>query len=151
MQETLNEEIFKGKTFSDLLKDIYKNVKKKDDQIQVIVDELKNFITSTGDAVVLVPIVQDFVDTSIKNNDQLVKMAGIVQKTLQPQKSSGAGNGEGGLNLSKEEIDELKRDYEESQKVIAHATDENITDLIQGNISVKDLGNQIVQNTKENK
>ena len=146
MQDVLNEEIFKGKSFSDLLKDIYKNVKHKDQQIQTIVDELKNFITSTGDAVVMVPIVQDFVDTSIKNNEQLVKMAGIVQKTLQPQKSSGGDSG--GFGLSKEEIDDLKKDYEQSQK--SSTDDMNVQeakDLLDGKISVKDLGEQIIKNT----
>ena len=79
---SLDQNIFDKKSFSDLLKEIYKNQKKKEDQISSLIQELKPLITDIGDATLIVPLIKEYMELSIKNDDQLIKMANIVQKAM---------------------------------------------------------------------
>jgi|TARA_R110002153_G_scaffold64821_8_gene173762 hypothetical protein len=75
-------EVFKGKSFSDLLSDIYTNSKKKENQINGLIRDLQPMIKNIGDATVIVPLIADYLDVSVKNDDHLVKMAAIVQRAM---------------------------------------------------------------------
>ena len=55
-------ELFKGTTFSDLMKDIYHNSKKKDRQINTLIQELQPLIKNIGDATVIVPLIKEYLD-----------------------------------------------------------------------------------------
>jgi len=79
---SLDKIIFDKKSFSDILKEIYKNQKKKEDQISALIHELKPLITDIGDATLIVPLIKEYMELSIKNDDQLIKMANIVQKAM---------------------------------------------------------------------
>ena len=57
-------ELFKGTTFSDLMKDIYHNSKKKDRQINTLIQELQPLIKNIGDATVIVPLIKEYLDAS---------------------------------------------------------------------------------------
>lgn len=80
--KNLDAQIFGTKTFSDLLKDIYENQKKKDRQINLLIADLKPLISNIGDAALLVPIIKDYMEVSIKNDEHLVKMAAVVQRMV---------------------------------------------------------------------
>lgn len=105
---TLDQNIFDKKSFSDLLKEIYKNQKKKEDQISSLIQELKPLITDIGDATLVVPLIKEYMELSIKNDDQLIKMANIVQKALNNKGDD--GNGE---LLSDDEKAQLFKSIEE--------------------------------------
>jgi hypothetical protein len=82
---------FKGKSFSDLLKDIYSNSQKKDRQINVLISELRPLIKNIGDATVIVPLIKEYLDVAVKNDDHLVKLTGIVQRYISTKQTlSGA-------------------------------------------------------------
>ena len=51
-----NFELFEGKKYSDLMKDIVKNHKSKQGQIKVLIEQLTDMVSEPGDAVVLVPL-----------------------------------------------------------------------------------------------
>ena len=73
--------VFGDKSLSDLFKQIHKNNKDVDKQINDLIDTLKPLATSNaGSAVMLMPTVKDLIDVNVRNNDQLIKMAGIVQR-----------------------------------------------------------------------
>jgi hypothetical protein len=74
--------LFGKKTFADLLKEIHTNSSNKEKEIRNLIDNLKPFITSAGDAVIIVPLIKDYLDVSVKNDDLLIKMAGIVQRAM---------------------------------------------------------------------
>ena len=74
--------LFGKKTFADLLKEIHINSSNKEKEIRALIDNLKPFITSAGDAVIIVPLIKDYLDVSVKNDDLLIKMAGIVQRAM---------------------------------------------------------------------
>jgi len=84
-----SQEIFKGKSFESLLEDIYNNSKKKEMQIQILITELKPMIKNIGDAIIIVPLIKDYMEIAVKNDEALIKMAAIVQKA---QTRNGGGD-----------------------------------------------------------
>ena len=83
-----NVTLFGKKTFADLLKEIHTNSSNKEKEIRNLIDNLKPFINSAGDAVIIVPLIKDYLDVSVKNDDLLIKMAGIVQRAMNSNQGS---------------------------------------------------------------
>ena len=111
--DSLNQILFDDKSFSDLLKEIHGNQKKKAKQLAALIAELRPLVQSLGDATVVVPLIKEYMEISVKNDDQLIKMAAIVQRL-----STGAAqNGDGGL-LTAEEMDQLMDVAEEIAKTV---------------------------------
>jgi len=79
---SFDKELFDGKSFSSLLEDIYKNSKKKEIQINTLISELKPLIQNIGDATIIVPLIKEYLDVAVKNDDALVRMAAIVQRAM---------------------------------------------------------------------
>ena len=99
-----NFEIFKGTSFSDLMKDIYHNSKKKERQINTLIQELQPMIKNIGDATVIVPLIKEYLDVAVRNDDALVKLASVVQRLVQ---SENRVTGESEFGLSDEERKQL--------------------------------------------
>ena len=95
-------EIFKGKTFDSLLEDIYNNSKRKETQIQILITELKPMIKNIGDAVIIDPLIKDYMEIAVKNDEALIKMAAIVQKA-----QNRTGNDGDGMYLTDAEKEQL--------------------------------------------
>jgi len=74
--------LFGDKKFSDLLQDIYNNTKKKELQITALIDQLKPMIRNMTDASMMVPLIKEYLEVSVKNDDNLVKLTAIVQRLL---------------------------------------------------------------------
>lgn len=81
--DNLDKIIFGKKRFSDLLKEIYDNQKKKETQISSLIQELKGLIGDIGDATMIVPLIKEYLEIGVKNDEQLVKLAQIVQRIVQ--------------------------------------------------------------------
>lgn len=98
----LDSNIFGDKKFSDLLKEIYDNQKKKEKQISTLISELKPLIENIGDATLIVPLIKEYLEIGVKNDEQLIKMATIIQRIM-----SNNGTAEGGFGISEEEKAQL--------------------------------------------
>ena len=108
-------EIFGSKKFSDLLKDIYENQKKKDRQINLLIADLKPLITGINDAAILVPVIKDYMEVSVKNDEHLVKLAAVIQRMVSTKSE------EGNSFLTDEEKDALLKEIQsigESQEAV---------------------------------
>jgi len=111
--DPLNQILFDDISFSDLLKDIHGNQKKKAKQLAQLISELKPLVQSLGDATVVVPLIKEYMEISVKNDDALIKMAAIVQRL-----STGtASSGDGGL-LTEDEMAQLQELTEEIAKTV---------------------------------
>ena len=111
--DSLNQILFDDKSFSDLLKEIHGNQKNKAKQLASLIAELKPLVQSLGDATVVVPLIKEYMEISVKNDDQLIKMAAIVQRL-----STGVtNNGDSGL-LTEEELNQLQDIAEEISKTV---------------------------------
>ena len=79
---SLDKEIFKGKTLSDLFGEIYDNSKDTRSQVQGLIRELKPLIENIGDATLIVPMIKEYMEIGVKNDDALIKMATIIQRIV---------------------------------------------------------------------
>ena len=111
--DSLNQILFDDKSFGDLLKEIHGNQKKKAKQLASLIAELRPLVQSLGDATVVVPLIKEYMEISVKNDDQLIKMAAIVQRLS----TSTSQNGDGGL-LIDEEMSQLMDVAEEISKTV---------------------------------
>jgi hypothetical protein len=93
--------IFGKKKFSDVLEEIYNNQKKKDQQVTALISELKPLISDIGDATLVVPLIKEYMEISVKNDDILIKMAALAQRAMATVTSEGA------LTISDEEKEQL--------------------------------------------
>ena len=82
-----SNEIFEGKSFQDLTKDIYKNTTDRKKQIDLLISEIHGFITTIDDVIMVAPIIKEYMDVAVKNDEHLVKLAGVIQRII--AKSSG--------------------------------------------------------------
>ena len=73
-------EIFEGKSLSGLLEDIYNNSTKTKKQIDILTEELSKFVKRVSDVPVISPIIKEYLDVSIKNDEQLVKIAQVITR-----------------------------------------------------------------------
>ena len=97
------KEIFEGKTFQDLTKDIYENTTKRKVQIDLLISEIHGFITTIDDVVMVAPIIKEYMDTAVRNDEHLVKLAGVLQRII----SKSQGESDESMLLSDEEKEEL--------------------------------------------
>jgi hypothetical protein len=98
-----NKEIFQGKTVSDLAKEIYEKHKEQDQALKQRIEQLAEMVESPGDAIVIVPMLKGYFDSSLKNDEVLMKMLQIFQK--QEEKKS-AGVEDSGI-LTEKDIEQL--------------------------------------------
>jgi hypothetical protein len=56
-----------------------------------LISELRTLIKTVNDAVIIVPLIKDYYDVGIKNDEQLVKLAAVVQRLVAKGEASGEG------------------------------------------------------------
>ena len=89
---SLDKEIFNGKTLSDLFGEIYDNSKDTRSQVQGLIRELKPLIENIGDATLIVPMIKEYMEIGVKNDDALVKLATIIQRMESAQAKGETGS-----------------------------------------------------------
>ena len=130
-----NQEIFDGKTFQDLTKDIYDNVKNKKLQLDLLVQEIHGFIQTIDDAILIAPVIKEIMDVSVKNDEHLVKLASVLQRII--TKSIG-GVDDDSIALTEQEKEELIQTLQETVDEVQRKSDKmdeikNINKNIIGN------------------
>tara|TARA_Y100001970_G_C13789042_1_gene629293 strand:+ start:300 stop:689 length:390 start_codon:yes stop_codon:yes gene_type:complete len=95
-------EIFEGKSLSGLFKDIYDNTERNKKQLEVLMQEVVGFIKDGDTAVQIIPMLKEYLEINVKNDDQLVKVAAIVQRMIATE-SKGSSEEEFGLSDSEKE------------------------------------------------
>ena len=92
--DSLNQILFDDKSFGDLLKEIHGNQKKKAKQLASLIAELRPLVQSLGDATVVVPLIKEYMEISVKNDDQLIKNFNAILDTLEKEKSNNTLKGD---------------------------------------------------------
>ena len=133
----IKDELFKGKTFSDLMSDVYHNSRKKDRQINQLISQLQPLIRSASDATIIVPLIKEYLDVAVKNDDHLVKLTAIVQRYISTTQTI---SGESSL-LSDEEKKELlemaSKDFEDELSEEINKIDQEEKELKEKILNVK--------------
>ena len=105
-----NDELFKGTSFADLMSDVYHNSKKKDRQINQLIAQLQPLIKNASDATIIVPLIKEYLDVAVKNDDHLVKLTAIVQRYISTKQTISGADG----LISDEEKQQLIRIAEQT-------------------------------------
>ena len=110
-------EIFEGKTLSDVFKDIYDNSKTNKQQLEVLMKEVVGFIKDGDTAVQIVPMLKEYLEINVKNDEQLVKLATIVQRITAAEKRVSDSGDEFGLTEAEKNqlMDAIESDVQELQ------------------------------------
>ena len=120
-----NFELFPGKDLSGLFKDIYENTKSKKVRISELIAEMKKIIRHSGDMAVIGPIIKDLVDTSVRNDESLIKMAAIAQRMIASDNKSEADLG----FLSDKEKEQLLQQLEDTVSEVKDDTETKVDEL----------------------
>jgi hypothetical protein len=108
-------DVFDGKSFKSLCKDIYNNADDKRKQLDKLIRETVSLIKTVQDAVILVPVVKEYYDVGVRNDEQLIKLAAIVQRIKSAENTSEGIN----LGLSEAEKDQLLKEINKLSNDIA--------------------------------
>jgi len=109
MSQQFEKTVFGTKKFSDLLEEIYNNQKRRESQVTALISELKPMVTDIGDATLIVPLIKEYMEIGVKNDEALIKMATLVQRALNSTSE------EGGLGISDDEKQQLLEEMEKLQ------------------------------------
>ena len=110
-------EIFEGKTLSDVFKDIYYNSKTNKQQLEVLMKEVVGFIKDGDTAVQIIPMLKEYLEINVKNDEQLVKLATVVQRIMAAEKRVSDSGEEFGLSDAEKEqlMNAIESDVQELQ------------------------------------
>lgn len=98
-------ELYKGKKFSSLMKDIVLNSEEKKDTLEKLIDDLRAMVKTPNEALVIIPLIKEYLDIGVKNDEQLIKLAAIVQRLAAKEQT-----GEAEMMLSAEDRKQLMND-----------------------------------------
>jgi hypothetical protein len=119
-------ELFEGKSLSSLFKDIYDNSKHNKKQLEVLVGEVAGFIKDGDMAIQLIPMIKEYLDINVKNDEQLVKLATVVQRLIAAEAKGGS---ESEFGLSDKEKEQLLKSIDDVVVDIQKKTDEITEDI----------------------
>jgi len=107
-------DLYDGKSFKDLCKDIVSNQSNRKEQIEIFIADLRPMIKTINDAMQVVPLIKQYIDAGISNDEHLVKLAQICQRIMALQANAEANGGSYGL--SEEEKKDLMATINDIQK-----------------------------------
>ena len=119
-------ELFEGKSLSSLFKDIYDNSVHNKKQLEVLVREVAGFIKDGDMAIQLIPMIKEYLDINVKNDEQLVKLATVVQRLIAAEQKSGS---ESEFGLSDKEKEQLLKSIDDVVVDIQKKSDEITEDI----------------------
>ena len=118
--------IFGDKNFSDLSQEIYENSKLKKTQIDLLVQEVHGYIQGIEDIAIVGPILKELMDVGVKNEDNLLKLATVIQRIMNKQ----ADVTEETSLLSEDEKEELMNALEDMSGDLQKKSDELTKDVV---------------------
>jgi hypothetical protein len=121
---SLDKEIFGGKTLSDLFGEIHNNSTQTRAQVKALIGELKPLIENIGDATLIVPMIKEYMEIGVKNDEALIKLATIVQRI-----ESANSKGDGGEMFDFSELQDLLEEQDQVQdEITSKETSEDDTE-----------------------
>jgi len=130
---SIDYEIFDGKSLSSLFKDIYDNTTFNRKQLDVLTKELVQFIKDGDTAVQIVPMIKEYLEINVRNDDQLVKMAGIVQRLISAESKVGSEDEFGLSDTEKEQLLSSIEDVVEDIQTESDKIQTKIENVTKGN------------------
>ena len=80
------------------------NTEKNKKQLEVLMPEVVGFIQDGDTAVQIIPMLKEYLEINVKNDDQLVKVAAIVQRMIANEGKGGSTEEFGLSDAEKEQL-----------------------------------------------
>ncbi len=116
---SFDKEIFEGKSLSNLFSEIYDNSKETKSQIKALIGELKPLIENIGDATLIVPMIKEYMEIGVKNDEHLIKLATVIQRIETAQ-----AKGDGSDMFDFSELQDLLEEQEKVEDEIKQVDEE---------------------------
>jgi hypothetical protein len=84
----LTQLVFEDKKLEDLIKEVYNNHKDQDKTLKTEITRLLSMISSPGDAIVIIPMIKSLMDSSLKNDESILKLVQVFQKSSDTKKDT---------------------------------------------------------------
>lgn len=104
MPNEFDFDVCDGKSFRDICKDVVDRSQNKKDQIDKLFGDVKGYINNINDAIIFLPRIKELLDVGVKNDEQLIKLASVLQRLHSTQLDASNGDAPG---LTDEEKDQL--------------------------------------------
>ncbi len=124
MAADLDFEIYGGKTFKDLCKDVVERSVNKKDQIDIMISDLRSLVKQPNDVQVFFPRIKELLEVGVKNDEQLIKLAAVVQRIASTQIEVSGGEGAGLTEAEKEQLRKNQMAALDSLKIIKKEIDQ---------------------------
>jgi|TARA_B110000977_G_scaffold128834_1_gene164389 hypothetical protein len=118
-------ELFPGKSLGGLFKDIYDNQQTKKLRISELIAEMRKLVRHSQDMMAMGPIIRDLIDSSVRNDDALIKMAAIAQRIIGNNQKS---EGDSGF-LSNDEKEQLLKELDQTISEVSNEHDIKLDDI----------------------
>ena len=100
----LDFDIYDGKSFKDLCKDIVERSVSKKDSLDTLISDIRSLIKQPNDVQVFMPRIKELLEVGVKNDEQLIKLGAVVQRLYSTQIETTGGDVVG---LSEEDKEQL--------------------------------------------
>lgn len=106
-------QIYEGRTLGDVLKDIDERSRTKRSRIEGLIDRLVDMVDNPDNAIVLVPLIKEYMDIDNTNDKHLIELAKIVEKLYKTSVNRDGSAGIGDLSSSEKDwLREVSRQEE---------------------------------------
>ena len=89
----LEKELFEGKTISHIIKEVYDKQKETDTIVKDNIERLSAFINTPGDAIVIIPLLKELLDSGLKNDEMFMKLLNLFKQNQDKVKGSSEDSG----------------------------------------------------------
>tara|TARA_Y100000385_G_C12933257_1_gene567718 strand:- start:45 stop:437 length:393 start_codon:yes stop_codon:yes gene_type:complete len=117
-------EIFKGKSLASLFQDIYENQNYNRQQLDVLTKNITAMVKDGDTAIQIVPMIKEYLEINVRNDELLVKLAAIVQKIISAE---GKGESESEFGLSENEKEQILKTIVEHDTMDLQNASDKIT------------------------
>lgn len=143
-EEKFDTVIFKGKTFGNLLEEIHSNSRNTDKLLFTMVQDMKDLIEGLGDAIQLAPIIATYVKMAIDNNEHIIKIAGIVQKSLEKSKDSGVVEDAVFTEEDRKQLEEIMNEWEHSLGGLPDVAGNKVLPTVKAGEKLPDVAGKVI-------
>jgi hypothetical protein len=113
----INEAIYGRTSLADVFKEIHVNQKEKNKQIESLIQQLSPLVKSLNDAAVVVPLIKEYLEVGVKNDEQLIKMTAVVQRLLSSEAKVKTEAGISDWKLSPDELKQIQSDLKDLNQI----------------------------------
>ena len=103
MSANFDFEVFEGKSFKDLCKEIVFRSTSKKDQLDTLISDIRALIKEPNDVQAFMPRIKELLEVGVKNDEQLIKLCAVIQRIEAAQIEASGGENAGLLSEADKE------------------------------------------------